>query len=69
LQQELARRPDAGLELRMAYPRLLVGGQALPEARVAFEALLKQNPDNPDLLYATGLLAYQLRDWTLPINA
>jgi tetratricopeptide (TPR) repeat protein len=24
--------------------------------------LLKQNPDNPDLLYATGLLAYQLRD-------
>lgn len=62
LQQELARRPDAGLELRMAYPRLLVGAKRFPEARVAFEALLKQNPDNPDLLYATGLLAYQLRD-------
>jgi hypothetical protein len=33
LQQELARRPDAGLELRMAYPRLLVGAKRFPEAR------------------------------------
>ncbi|BBF87003.1 tetratricopeptide domain protein [Aquitalea magnusonii] len=62
LQQELARRPDAGLELRMAYPRLLVGAKRFPEARVAFEALLRQNPDNAELLYASGLLAYQLRD-------
>ncbi len=62
LQQELARRPDAGLELRMAYPRLLVGAKRFPEARTAFEALLRQNPDNAELLYASGLLAYQLRD-------
>uniref|UniRef100_A0A8W7PSB6 Tetratricopeptide repeat protein n=1 Tax=Anopheles coluzzii TaxID=1518534 RepID=A0A8W7PSB6_ANOCL len=58
----LQRRPDAGLELRTAYPRLLVGAKRFAEARSAFEALLKQNPDNPELLYATGLLAYQLRD-------
>jgi hypothetical protein len=45
LQQELARRPDAGLELRMAYPRLLVGAKRFPKP-AAFEALLKQNPDN-----------------------
>ncbi|PXX49535.1 tetratricopeptide repeat protein [Aquitalea magnusonii] len=62
LQRELQRRPDAGLELRTAYPRLLVGAKRFVEARSAFEALLKQNPDNPELLYATGLLAYQLRD-------
>jgi len=62
LKRELERRPDAGLELKMAYPRLLVGAKRFPEARSAFEALLKQNPDNAELLYATGLLAYQLRD-------
>ncbi|AAQ61721.1 tetratricopeptide repeat protein [Chromobacterium violaceum] len=62
LQRELARRPDAGLELQIAYPRLLVGAKRFPEARSAFEALLKTHPDNPDLLYATGLLAYQMRD-------
>ncbi|AXE30427.1 hypothetical protein DK842_11270 [Chromobacterium phragmitis] len=62
LQRELARRPDAGLELQIAYPRLLVGAKRFPEARAAFESLLKTHPDNPDLLYATGLLAYQMRD-------
>ncbi|PRP69215.1 hypothetical protein BUE93_18185 [Chromobacterium amazonense] len=62
LQRELARRPQATLELRMAYPRLLVGAKRFVEARAAFEALLKDYPDNPDLLYATGLLAYQMRD-------
>ncbi|MEN3810878.1 tetratricopeptide repeat protein [Chromobacterium piscinae] len=62
LQRELARRPDAGLELQTAYPRLLVGAKRFPEARAAFEALLKTHPDNADLLYATGLLAYQMRD-------
>ncbi|WP_293813779.1 tetratricopeptide repeat protein [uncultured Aquitalea sp.] len=62
IRKELARRPDAGLELKMAYPRLLVAAKRYPEARTEFDRLLKQNPQNADLLYATGLLAYQLRD-------
>ncbi|WP_028536083.1 tetratricopeptide repeat protein [Paludibacterium yongneupense] len=62
LGRELARRPDAGLELKMAYPRLLTAAKRFPEARQGFEALLKTHPDNPDLLYATGLLAFQLDD-------
>ncbi|QEL57674.1 tetratricopeptide repeat protein [Chromobacterium paludis] len=62
LQRELARRPQASLELRIAYPRLLVGAKRFPEARAAFESLLTSQPNNPELLYATGLLAYQMRD-------
>jgi hypothetical protein len=60
LQQELARRPDAGLEAHgLSAPA--GGGQTLPGMH-AFEALLRQNPDNAELLYASGLLIYQLRD-------
>lgn len=62
LKKELARRPDASLELKMAYPRLLVAQRRFPEARAAFESLLKQAPRQPDLLYASGLLAFQLGD-------
>ncbi|UTH76534.1 tetratricopeptide repeat protein [Chromobacterium sp. IIBBL 290-4] len=62
LKNELARRPDAGMELQAAYPRLLVAAKRFAEARVAFESLLLKQPDSPDLLYATGLLAYQMRD-------
>jgi len=62
LQKELARRPQASLELKMAYPRLLVGAKRFVEARQGFEALLAQNPGQPDLLYGAGLLAFQLND-------
>jgi len=63
LKRELDRRPDASLELKMAYPRLLVGAKRFEEARNAFAALLKDNPKNPDLLFASGLLSYQLNDF------
>jgi tetratricopeptide (TPR) repeat protein len=62
LQKELARRPAASLELKMAYPRLLVGTRRFVEARQEFEALLVNNPRQPDLLYSAGLLAFQLND-------
>ncbi|WP_166642265.1 tetratricopeptide repeat protein [Paludibacterium purpuratum] len=62
LKKELARRPDASLELKMAYPRLLVAQKHFPEARQAFEALLAKAPRQPELLYATGLLSFQLGD-------
>jgi tetratricopeptide (TPR) repeat protein len=62
LQKELARRPTASLELKMAYPRLLVGSKQFVEARQEFEALLQKNPRQPELLYSAGLLAFQLND-------
>ncbi|TCP10940.1 tetratricopeptide repeat protein [Crenobacter luteus] len=62
LKRELARRPDAGVELKMAYPRLLVSAKRYDEAREAFDALLARHPDDPELLYASGLMAYQLKD-------
>ncbi len=62
LKTELARRPDASLELKIAYPRLLLGQKQYPEARTAFDALLTLNPGHPDLLYASGLMAFQLKD-------
>lgn len=62
LQKELARRPAASLELKMAYPRLLVGSKRFVEARQGFEALLAKNPRQPELLYSAGLLAFQLND-------
>jgi tetratricopeptide (TPR) repeat protein len=62
LKKELDRRPYAGLELKMAYPRLLVGAKRFVEARQAFETLLAQYPQQPDLMYGAGLLAFQLND-------
>ncbi|NDV13264.1 tetratricopeptide repeat protein [Crenobacter caeni] len=64
LARELARRPQAGVELQLAYPRLLVNGKRFPEARDAFATALGRNPGNPDILYALGLLSFQLRDLT-----
>lgn len=62
LAKELARRPDASLELKMAYPRLLVAQKQFVQARSAFALLLQQYPRQPELLYANGLLAFQLND-------
>ncbi|WP_338620441.1 tetratricopeptide repeat protein [Paludibacterium sp. THUN1379] len=62
LKKELARRPEASFEMKMAYPRLLVSQKQFVEARAAFERLLPQYPRQPELLYATGLLAFELND-------
>ncbi|AXK39332.1 tetratricopeptide repeat protein [Crenobacter cavernae] len=62
LKAELARRPAAGIDLKMAYPRLLVSVKRYDEARAEFGKLLKPYPDNADLLYAAGLMDYQLKD-------
>ncbi len=50
---------EAGLN----YARLLVMDKKLPEARSQFQTLLKENPDNTDVLYAVGLLSVQLKDY------
>ena len=43
--------------------RVLVLDKRLPEARKQFEAVANANPQNPDVIYAVGLLAFQLKDY------
>jgi tetratricopeptide (TPR) repeat protein len=50
-------------EARMSYARALVAEQKLPEARAEFQRLLSEYPDNTDVVYAVGLLAFQLNDY------
>ena len=58
----LERNPTSR-EARMNYARALVLDKRFPEARKQFEALLSANPGNTDVVYAVGLLAFQLRDY------
>jgi tetratricopeptide (TPR) repeat protein len=50
-------------EVRLSYARLLVLEKRLPEARKQFEAVAAANPKNPEVIYAVGLLAYQVKDY------
>ena len=50
-------------EARLSYARLLVLDKRLPEARKQFEAVAAANPKNPEIIYAVGLLAYQVKDY------
>jgi tetratricopeptide (TPR) repeat protein len=50
-------------EARLNYARALVLDKRYPEARKQFEALLAANPGNADVVYAVGLLAFQLKDF------
>jgi tetratricopeptide (TPR) repeat protein len=73
--QEAAKRlgefvekyPDAR-EARLNYARSLVLAKRLPEARQQFELIAAANQGNPDVLYAVGLLAYQLKDYAAAQN-
>ena len=58
----LKRNPKAR-EARMSYARALVAEQKLPEAHAEFQRLLSEFPDSPDVVYAVGLLAFQLNDY------
>jgi len=61
LQSWLDANPD-GQDVRLGYARLLVGEKRYDDARAQFRRLLSGNPDNPDILYATGILSLQLND-------
>ena len=50
-------------EARLNYARALVLDKRFPEARKQFEALLAANPGNADVVFAVGLLAFQLKDY------
>jgi tetratricopeptide (TPR) repeat protein len=58
----LERNPTSR-EARINYARALVLDKRFPEARKQFEALLSANPGNTDVVYAVGLLAFQLKDY------
>jgi tetratricopeptide (TPR) repeat protein len=50
-------------EVRLAYARLLVGEHKYAEARVQFQTLSKDFPDNADVVFAVGALSLQLKDY------
>ena len=50
-------------EARLNYARVLVLDKRLPEARKQFEAVANASPGNPEVIYAVGLLAFQLKDY------
>jgi tetratricopeptide (TPR) repeat protein len=58
----VARNPNSR-EARLNYARALVLDKRLPEARKQFEAVLAANPGNTEVMYAVGLLAFQLKDY------
>jgi tetratricopeptide (TPR) repeat protein len=47
-------------QARLGYARALVGEKRYEEARVEFRTLLAENPDNPEILYAVGILSLQV---------
>lgn len=58
----VAKNPDSR-EARLNYARALVLDKRMAEAREQFEAVLAANPGNQDVIYAVGLLAFQLKDY------
>lgn len=64
LGQFVEQHPDSR-EGRLGYARALVMDQRLPEARKQFEAVLAANPGNTELVYAVGVLAFQLKDYSV----
>ncbi len=50
-------------EVRLAYARTLVADKKYPEARGQFQQLLKDYPDNADVLFAVAVLSMQVEDW------
>ena len=62
LEDFIAKNPNSR-EARLNYARLLVLDKRLPEARKQFEAVLAANPGNTEVIYAVGLLAFQLKDY------
>jgi tetratricopeptide (TPR) repeat protein len=49
----------------MSYARVLVAERRYPEARVEFQTLSKDFPDNVDVVFAVGVLSLQLQDYAL----
>jgi tetratricopeptide (TPR) repeat protein len=55
------RYPNAN-DARLALARLLISEKKYDEARVQFDRLIKNNPDNPEVIYPVAMLALQQGD-------
>jgi len=62
---EFVEKNPGSREARISYARVLVLDKRFPEARKQFEALLAGNPGNAEVVYAVGLLAFQLKDYPI----
>ena len=60
---DFVKRHPQARDARLAYARALVGERKYEEARAQFQSLQKDFPDNPDVLFAVGVLSMQLEDW------
>lgn len=61
LSDYLERQPGA-VEVRLQLARILIGARQYAQARQQFEQLLRQAPDNPDVVYPVAMLALQEQD-------
>jgi tetratricopeptide (TPR) repeat protein len=57
----LAEHPKAQ-EVRLGYARQLINDKKFPEARVQFQRLLDDNPQNGDIAVTVALLSMQMND-------
>jgi tetratricopeptide (TPR) repeat protein len=60
----VAKHPNAA-DARLNYARALVLDKRYPEAREQFQKVLEANPNNPDVAYAVGVLAFQLKEYAV----
>jgi len=60
---DFVEKNPSSREARLNYARALVVDRRLPEARKQFEAVLAANPGNTEVIYAVGLVAFQLKDY------
>jgi len=57
----VSRNPAAG-DARLTLARLLISEKQYGPARAHFDRLIKENPDNPDVIYPVAMLALQQGD-------
>ena len=62
---EFVAKNPGSREARLGYARALVLDNRPSEAREQFQAVLAANPGNTELVYAVGVLAFQLKDYPL----
>jgi tetratricopeptide (TPR) repeat protein len=59
---DFVERQPAAHGARLALARLLIGEKRYDEARQHFDRLLKDNPENPDIIYPIAMLSLQQGD-------